>query len=563
MENKNKEIIKTSDEVNTQAGFSWNTVKNFFKSDKIKNQALLKRGGYSVILTIVVLVGLIVLNGIMGSLIKKYNLTVDMTTDQKNSISKDNIDYIKKLDADVEIIVCASSADSYKGEIADFLYYYGLVTFESSVDTQLEYFDQTVRLLEKYTAYNDRITVKYHDIQSSEFIAIQNQYTNEYFYPGDIVVMSKSSGNERMKHLTYSDIYSLYTDESSAYLYGYTLTTIQGNNVESTVTSAIDYVTNAEIKKVAFLSGHNKGGSLDAFKELYAINNYEITEIEDMVIGEISSDFDAVLIAAPTRDFTGEELDAIAAFLENNGRLGKGLLYFADAASPAVPNLNAFLKQWGILIEEGTLKETNSKYHIPSNPGAIYCGPMSIEGDNLTDPIKYFMITDYNVPMSVYKESIGEIVVNEIASTNNSVVVAPLGASSTWSDYTDEDKRSYSTVIQAKLTRYDNEIEDINKRELSSYVYAFSSVEFVQSVYATDSNYSDFYNQEMALVCTGRATHKNTDHIFKSKVITAENFYAKINEDDVKNIGYVYIAALPVIVIVAGIVVFIIRRKSV
>ena len=52
------------------------------------------------------------------------------------------------------------------------------------------------------------------------------------------------------------------------------------------------------------------------------------------MIGSISDEYDAVIIAAPTTDFLGSELDAISDFLENDGKLGKGLIFFARPILP-------------------------------------------------------------------------------------------------------------------------------------------------------------------------------------------------------------------------------------
>ena len=90
-----------------------------FKSGKIKNEALLRRGGYSVIITALVLAGLIVVNVLTASLADRFNLEFDMTADKKNSISEENVEYIKNLDADVNITICGN-----EDEYAEYMTYY-------------------------------------------------------------------------------------------------------------------------------------------------------------------------------------------------------------------------------------------------------------------------------------------------------------------------------------------------------------------------------------------------------------------------------------------------------
>ena len=70
-------------------------MKKSFKVKKIKNQALLKRGGYSLAITAVVIVGVIIFNILVGTLSTKLGLEFDMSSDKVNSMSQENIDYIK------------------------------------------------------------------------------------------------------------------------------------------------------------------------------------------------------------------------------------------------------------------------------------------------------------------------------------------------------------------------------------------------------------------------------------------------------------------------------------
>ena len=68
------------------------------KAKKIKNQALLKRGGYAMAITAAVLAGIVVLNVLLGVLAKRVPLEFDMTLDKQNSIAAENIEYIKGMD---------------------------------------------------------------------------------------------------------------------------------------------------------------------------------------------------------------------------------------------------------------------------------------------------------------------------------------------------------------------------------------------------------------------------------------------------------------------------------
>ena len=439
------------------------------KPKKLKNQALLRRGGYSVAITAAVLAGLIVLNVLVNALSNRFVLEFDMSTEKENSMSADNIKYLKDLDKEVNITVCAEK-DGYTG---GYMGYYAKNLYGVSSDAS-KYFEQTLKLLDKYPAYNNKITLKYVDTQGSEFTEISQKYSNEKLAYGDIIVSAKGSDNNvRYKVLGFKDVYQLSEDNTYA-AYGYSQSTVSGNSVETAVTSAIAYVTSSKTKKVALLTGHSKIDYTADYQKLLKANNYEIETISDNIVGKISSDFDAVIIAGPTTDFIGSELDNLSDFLDNDGKLGKGLLFFADASAPYLTNLYDFLSQWGIAIEEGILFETNSNNHIPDDPMTMGIYPTSSD-ESLTSGMQ-LCITGYNVPMSAAFESENSITVKALMSSLESVVAAPVGTAANWKGADNYTKKSFPAVLQAAQSEYDDD-----NKQITSYVFAFDSVQFIQS----------------------------------------------------------------------------------
>jgi len=523
-----------------------------FKSGKIKNQLLLKRGGYSLAITAIVLVGLIVFNLLVGALANRFNLEFDMTSNKKNSMSEENVEFIKNLDADVNVTVCGTEDD-----YAEYMQYYAQNYHNVTINSyaEFEYFLQTVNLIEKYPSYNDKIVVKYVDPQSTEFTAITSTYANYDLSYGDIIVTCNTKNGERVKVLHFDDIYVVTEDSSYAAYYGYPLYTLTANRLETALTSAISYVSSADTKKVAMLSGHSNNNYTDAYKALLTLNNYDITEISDKLVTSISNDFDAIIIAAPSVDFIGSELDVISAFLDNDGKLGKGLIFFADATCPAMPNLYSFLKQWGIEITEGILFETDSNYQV-AGPSTIGSFPVEIKDDNITEEmLNMYAITNYNVPMKVCDASSYERQATALLQTTQTNVIAPLGADDAWAEYTNTDKQLFDTVIQSVESDHDSD-----NNLLTSYVMAFSSVEFVQSTWAS---YNQLCNQNIVMAATDRAAHVgDTSMTFTSKVIENESFADKITAESVKVINAIFMFIIPIIVIILGIVIFTRRRNA-
>ena len=423
-------------------------------------------------------------------------------TQEKNNLCAENKEYLKTLDTDVNIAIC-STKDDYVSNMEYFAQaYYGVTTN----DDISEWFEITQNLLSKYKN-NKHIDVEYVDPQSTQFTTLANTCSDYELTYGDMIVTATVNGKERVKVLKFEDIYVLTENTDTTYYAAYS---ISGNKLETALTSAIAYVTSTDSKKVAILSGHSSNNFTDNYIELLEMNNYDIAEISGRMITSISSEYDAVVIAAPTMDFTSDEIEAISEFLDNNGKLGKGLIYFADASCPVLPNLNAFLLEWGISVQEGIVFETDSSNHITDSPTTIGISPAEVEGDDITNNLTY-AIANYNVPMKATSASYGRKA-TALMQTSSSAVIAPVGSGAEWAEYTSADKRQFDCVIQSVESGYGKD-----NGEITSYVMAFSSVEFIDSDWA---QYSDLSNDDIVIACTDRACHMGDFEIkFIAKVI--------------------------------------------
>ncbi len=516
------------------------------KAKLIKNQALLKRGGYAVAITAAVMVGIIVLNVLLGVLAKRIPLEFDMTLDKKNSMSQENIEYIKEVDKEVTITVCANESEylMYMSNYAPQMY--------NVVNADVSYYDQTMTLINKYDNYNNKIKIRYVDTQDTEFTEITAKYPQEQIGYGDLIVTCNDGKAERYKVVSFQDIYILEEDETYA-AYGmsgyYSMT---GNNIETALTSAIAYVTNSVDKKVAFISGHSKEDYTADYRQLLKNNNYEIDVITDAVITKLSDDYNAVFIVAPTTDFLDTELDILSAFLDNDGKYGKGIIYFADAASPYLPNLSAFLAEWGIEVNEGIAFETNANFHQPDKPTEFISGAFA--DDEILNGMQYCM-TGYNVPISAAFESHNAISTTVLFGTSESVVNAPVGTPNNWKDADKYTKESFATVLQAKRFNYDND-----NNPIQNHVFAFSSIEFIHGEYSENSGLS---NKNIAFKAAERAVGaEETGIMFDARTIESESFGADVTEASRNIMLVIFMILLPVAMIGLGIFVYFRRKNS-
>ena len=281
-------------------------------------------------------------------------------------------------------------------------------------------------------------------------------------------------------------------------------------------------------------------------------NNYEVTVISDKIITSISNDFDAVVIASPTVDFLENEIDVIENFLDNDGGLNKGLLFFADITSPYLTNFYDFLEQWGISVGEGVLFETDETNHLPEDPTTM--GLYSTGLDDITSDVT-ICITSSNVPLLAAYEEQDSIKVTPLIQTLESTVAAPVGSGADWTGADNYTKQSYASVLQAKKSNY----SDFDKK-VESYIIAFSSPDYIYSDYNSQSSVS---NNKMTVSAAERVVGaENSGVLFLSKKIVNESFATEVTEASTNLIRIIFVVLLPIICIVAGIYIYIKRRNA-
>lgn len=524
------------------------------KNAKIKSRYAFKHGAYAVAFTAIVIVAIIIVNVLVSALGQRFPLTLDITADKDYSVSSDNLDYIRQVKRPVTITVCSTEGD-YATYMSQYVSYY----YNAEDETNGKYFDQALTLLDAYTKYNSNIKVVYADPQSPDFADVQSRVASDASLSyGSLLVEStfELDGKEvyRNKVLGFEDLYAL-TDSTGGYAsyYGYGYV-ISGSKVESAVTSAIYSVTSDKTTEVVYLSGNMEKNVLDTFTATLKDNNCNVTALDNLVGSDIPEETEVVIIAAPTGDFSAEELKKLDAFLDNDGKRGKTLLFFGSNASPDLPNLYDFLSEWGIEVSRGTLAETNANNYI-QEPTTIGLQNMGTDFTKGVNDLSRMYVASGNLPMQIGFESQGNRVTTELLASSENVVVKPVGAADDWT--TDGlPTGKYSTAILSTDTLYEQDFS-----EIKSHVVAFSSVNFI-SEYWTQFTGS-VGNMELTLSLTNALSGRDADTVtFTNKTITVESFAAEVTGAAVLMIYVIFLGIVPLALIVTGVVIFIRRRNK-
>lgn len=517
------------------------------KSKRIRNQLLFKKGGVSLAITALFIAVVVVLNVLFGILSDRIALEYDFSNDKVNSLSKQNIEYVKKVNKEVKIIFC-DTEDGYAENLISF-FSMGGYAFDSKAS---DYFEQTVKLVKKYSAYNKNISLEFVDVFSNRYSELSETYKNKLSgASGDIIVSSAIGDNERVKVLTFPDIYSYEQAADMSY-------TITENKIENALTGAISYVVNTYDKKIGIMTGHSSVDYTEAYyAQMLKDNNYEVEIIEDKQITSIPNDLDEIVIAAPSEDFSEEEIAVIESFLVNNDKFGKGLSVFAKTGETNLVRFYDFLNSWGIKVEEGKLCNIDGNYNPKINPTAIYSTD-SLQSPTLT------ATTELNVPLSAADESNGcEVSFDFQAYGENAIVPASahIETETDISEYIDTDadteENVYATVITSTKTP---KVQTFDEETPESYISVFSSISFLQSTYNEEQGVD---NKEIALQITERNCGiEQSDISFVTKTITNESFAGTVDKNSANRIRNWFVYIIPLAIIGLGIFVHVRRRNA-
>ncbi|MBQ1283813.1 MAG: Gldg family protein [Clostridia bacterium] len=524
------------------------------KATKFKRGKKRKHSAYALVLTAVFVGVVIGLNVAASALSEAYPLTLDLTTNKDYSISEENLKYIEKINRDVTITVCADKEEYSDGTYANLITSNGVFDTSSGV-----FFTQTEKLLKEYEMRNKHISLQYVDPQSTDFTKYSSKYPSEDFTTGDILIECEFElDGKKIEHYRHLDAFDLYKIESTQenqkyykiYYSGYSYV-LSSSNIETAITSSIYAVTSDKTLQVALITA-NGGKTVDALQALMQTNNYTFFEIDNLVTKNIPQDTDLVIIAAPTMDYSESELKKLDDFLDLDGKLGKNIIYIPDASQGnKVPNLTAFIGEWGFKINSGYAFATDDSTYYYS-PNMLY-GTADAESkylDMLGDEDYIYLCEQYTAVNVAFKEQ-EKRQTEVLVSLPESAVCVPIDADNDWKIEDADVKGPFVALGISHQVGYD---EDYN--ESYSNVMVVGGMNFIESGFNSQSSVG---NLKAILAAVNYMFDVKGDGIsFDSRTLSSSTFETT---GKVSTFMYVlFVAIIPIAIIVTCIVVYI-RRK--
>ena len=310
------------------------------KKDKIRSRIAAKGGSYSLAITaiaIAIAIAVNVLASALPSSVTKY----DITSTNLYSVTSSTKVVINALEKDVTI--------------------YWVVQADKE-DSVIE------NLLGKYESLSSHIEVvkKNPDV----YPTFTSEYTSEEVPNNSLIVECGS----KYRYISYDDIYLTDVDYNTySYVYSF--------DGEGAITSAVDYVVSDELPKVYTLEGHGEAELPDEFKTQIEKENMELDTISLLNIDEIPEDADALLIYAPSSDFSEEEAEMLGDYLEDGGKL---FVAAGPTENGTLTNLYSVLEAYGVEPVEGIVIDTDRDHYTFSYP---YILLPDMASSDITDPL--------------------------------------------------------------------------------------------------------------------------------------------------------------------------------
>ncbi|MGI5959602.1 MAG: Gldg family protein [Massiliimalia sp.] len=516
-----KKKDSAADSVETGSKNPKKKTKKSFK-EMISNRRF-RYGSMATVLTVVFIVGVVLVNVIASLVLDRFPVNVDLTSDHIFQLTDESIDYVKNLEEEINITVC-SEEDSLKNATVG----------TSAIG------NQSVEIINNYAKYNKNIHVEYVDLLKNPSIS------RDYAEYGDIDEYSVIiSSDKRTKVVSINDFIDAYTNQQ-------TQQTTYQSKAEQVMTSAIMYVSDNEVMSVSVLTGHSELGC-EGFTSLLTDNNYEVTE-QNIVTEEINPDAKMAVIYAPTTDYSAEELQKLDTFLDNNGDFSKNLIYIASPQQPDLPNLEGFLAEWGISVDDSLVVETDGKNIYSSTGSGLLFGSEYGETDpdytaDLRQPDLPFLVYQAR-PVNALFDASGNRTTSVLLQSKDSSIAVPLDADASF-DMDSAEKQSYGIAVMGQRTRYEG------TDPFTSSVVVFGSLDLFNEQFISNAQYN---NNEYTVNLMNQICGKENNVNISSVSFDADQLNVTAAQAMVLMVIFLYV--LPIAMIVVGVVVWLRRRNK-
>ena len=467
--------------------------------------------------TILVLLILAIFFGISFAM-QKLDLTpIDLSADKLYTLTDESKEKVKDISKDVNLYFVGYSED-----------------------------DTTLDLAKQYTKENEKIKVE--TVTADDRPDLAQKYG---FQSGDQAIIVECG--DKYKVLSYND---LLTYDSTTY------ETI--NIAEEKLTSSIEKVVTDKVPKVYFLEGYGDFSLTTNMNYLSMYMQNEITEADTLNIlttGKVPDDCDTLIITTPTKDFDDVATNAITEYINNGGNI----LWFNSAVAEEtnLPNVNKILAMYGVNpFELGVIYETDTSRMIAQSPNIIIPEPQysKITEDLYSDGIILVNATKININEDELENL--NVTKTDILKTSSESYFRTNIQSTSSEPLEGEEQNSF--LVGAELEKTITEAnEETGESAKTSKLIIYGENYFITDyTFSQNSQYPiiqlAYNNKDVALNSIAELVEREED--ISARKSTGTVRYTATEQEN--RIILAIIFGVPVIIIIAGIIVWIVRQRK-
>ena len=486
-----------------------NQPKDNKKKERVSKKGLFRSrsfrsGGYTIILSLIVAAIVVALNLFVKQL--PATLTrIDTTSQQLYTLGDQTRSIVGGLEKDVTVYLVAQSGRE----------------------------DATIQeVLARYQALSDHVAID--TIDPVVYPKAVQQYTSASLDANSLIVVC----GDRSQVVAYDDIY-VY-DYSNYYSTG----SYEVNfDMESALTSAINAVTSDDLPVLYTLTGHGESELSGTLSEAVKKENFTIESLSLLARDGVPEDASAVLILSPQSDLSAEETEKLLTYMNAGGKL----LLITDYIEEAQPNLLSLCEAYGVTSAQGVVCEADMNYCLR---GYVHYLLPELESHEITDPLisarMYALMPMAHgiTPLEHYRDTLE---ITPLLSTTDSAYAKVNAYSVTTLEKTQGDLDGPFDIGVAVT-------ETVSEGE-TRFVWFSTSQFLLEDVNSLVSG----ANQDLFLNALNYLCARENSISIRSRSLMST--YLTIPSGTASALSVIVTVALPLIVVVTGIVVCVRRRK--
>lgn len=519
----------STDEVTGKEETSDVEVKKQSKIKKILHSRKFSKGWLSIAIIAVFLACVVAVNIIASVLENKFpSLSVDITNSNMYQLQDDTKKLCKNVNQDIDIYLLTDE-DTF-------------TSYDSSFG--VAYFSQANQFFKEIASLNKHITFKYEDTSSNPSFA--KKYSNlNLTTSGSSTICVIDAGNDRYKGLTMEDLFETENDSSTGY------SKIKSSKVEQQVCTAILGLTKENVAKACFVTSSGVNSSYFSTLKTFLDNQAYSTSTVDLDSNnKVPNDCDILLFVAPTTDISEQALKKVNDYLNTAKKSNKTFVYIPAPAviDGGTPNMDSFLEEQGIKIDNKWIYEEDNDYLTPLSPNDNRLSTFDYDDSDFTDGIdsstKVAMFDTWNITLT--KGSSAKV----LLKSSKKADLLPTDAKST-----DDIKKGSGKALNGAVINQSEVSDGVNKN-----VVVIGSYDALCGDLLT--KYSQYNNSKYFANLFNLLTENDGETITINSATASDTSLGLEAASDALFPSILFVGIIPLGVLILGIVIWAVRRKK-